>query len=150
MLHALVNCLSVDNGGENYTETRRLHVEIMVRFENALAALKDRRLNVSELCAEIGVPERTLRMCCNEFLGKIPSRYLLLRRLNKVRSALRRADPVTASVAEIAKSHQFVEPGRLAAAYRKVFRGNAVGHLARESKDYRRLPDSHSGCTATA
>ncbi len=120
VLHALVNCLTFDNA-ENYTETRRLHVEIMVRFEDALAAHSDGRLSISELCAEIGVPERTLRMCCNEFLGKSPSRYFLLRRLNMVRSALQRADPATTSVAEIARRHQFVELGRFSAAYRNLF-----------------------------
>jgi transcriptional regulator GlxA family with amidase domain len=37
------------------------------------------------------------------------------------RSALRRADPATASVAEIARSHQFSEPGRFAVTYRAIF-----------------------------
>jgi transcriptional regulator GlxA family with amidase domain len=73
------------------------------------------------LCAAIDVPERTLRVCCAEFLGMSPSRYLLLRRLNMARSALRRADPATASVAEIARSCQFLEPGRFAVAYRTFF-----------------------------
>ena len=68
-----------------------------------------------------GVPERTLRACCTEFLGMSPSRYHLLRRLNLARSALRRADPETTSVAEIARNHQFLELGRFAVAYRTVF-----------------------------
>jgi hypothetical protein len=38
-----------------------------------------------------------------------------------VRSALRRADPETASVAEIARDHQFLELGRFAVVYRTVF-----------------------------
>jgi hypothetical protein len=37
------------------------------------------------------------------------------------RSALRRADPATTSVAEIARTHQVLELGRFAAAYRTVF-----------------------------
>jgi transcriptional regulator GlxA family with amidase domain len=60
-------------------------------------------------------------VCCTEFLGMSPTRYLLLRRLNMARSALRRADPATASVAEIARLHQFLEPGRFAVTYRTVF-----------------------------
>jgi AraC-like DNA-binding protein len=119
-LHALVNCLTAD-GAEVHSETRRHHAEIMVRFEDALAAHTDRHLNISALCAAVGVPERTLRMCCNEFLGISPSRYFLLRRLNGARSALLRADPETTSVAEIARNHQFFELGRFSVAYRNVF-----------------------------
>jgi transcriptional regulator GlxA family with amidase domain len=37
------------------------------------------------------------------------------------RSALRRADPGDASVAEIARTYQFQEPGRFAVTYRTVF-----------------------------
>jgi len=60
-------------------------------------------------------------MCCAEFLGVSPMRYLLLRRLNKARSALRRADPSTMSVAEVARNHQFLELGRFAVTYRTTF-----------------------------
>jgi len=34
---------------------------------------------------------------------------------------VRRADPATASVAEIARIHQFLEPGRFAVTYRTIF-----------------------------
>ncbi len=120
LLHALVNCLTADDANGN-PKTRRHHADIMVRLEDALAAHSDPQLNMPALCAAIGVPERTLRVCCTEFLGMSPTRYLLLRRLNMVRSALRRADPVTASVAEIARSCQFLEPGRFAVTYRTIF-----------------------------
>src|SRR5260370_41925835 len=93
----------------------------MVRFEDALSALRGPQLTMPALCAAIGVPERTLRVCCAEFLGMSPTRYLLLRRLNMARSALRRADPATASVAKIARSCQFLEPGRFAVTYRAIF-----------------------------
>jgi transcriptional regulator GlxA family with amidase domain len=120
LLHALVNCLTAGDANADL-KTRQNHADIMVRFEDALAANRDPHLNVPALCAAIGVPERTLRVCCTEFLGMSPSRYLLLRRLNMARSALRRADPATASVAGIARSHQFLEPGRFAVAYRTIF-----------------------------
>jgi AraC-like DNA-binding protein len=119
LLHALINCLTVvDIDGY---PSRRHHADIMIRFEEALAAHTGRLPSIPELCATIGVPERTLRVCCAEFLGASPTRYLLLRRLNLVRSALRRADPAHASVAEIARSYQFGEPGRFAVTYRSVF-----------------------------
>jgi AraC-like DNA-binding protein len=120
LLHALVNCLTADDAIGNL-KTRRHHADIMVRFEDALTAHRGPQLNMPALCAAIDVPERTLRVCCAEFLGMSPTRYFLLRRLNMARSALRRADPAIASVAEIARSCQFPEPGRFAVAYRNAF-----------------------------
>jgi AraC-like DNA-binding protein len=120
LLHALVNCLTADEA-DSRSETLRHHAGIMARFEEALAVHAGGHLNISALCAELGVPERTLRVCCVEFLGMSPARYVLLRRLNKARAALRRADPATASVAGIARSCQFSEPGRFAVIYRTVF-----------------------------
>ena len=120
LLHAVVNCLTADEANGN-PETRQHHADIMVRFEDTLTAHAGRHLSMPELCATIGVSERTLRICCAEFLGMSPVRYLLLRRLNAARSALRRADPATASVAEIARSYHFLELGRFAVTYRTIF-----------------------------
>lgn len=132
MLHALVNCLTTSEP-ERSSKTRQKHTDIMTRFETALAAHRDALLNLPALCAMIGVPERTLRLCCTEFLGVSPTRYHLLRRLNGARRALLRADPETASVAEIAKEHQFVELGRFALAYRTAF-GELPSVTLRRSK----------------
>jgi AraC-like DNA-binding protein len=132
LLHALINCLTADDIGGH--PARQHHAEIMVRFEETLAAHAGRQLSMPDLCAAIGVPERTLRVCCAEFLGTSPTRYLLLRRLNMARSALRRADPAHASVAEIARNCQFKEPGRFAVTYRSVF-GEMPSATLRRSSD---------------
>ena len=116
----LPGCLSSENT-DRISKWRRRHADNMVRFEEALATRRDPHLNLSELCTASGVPERTLRLCCAEVLGVSPIRYFLLRRLNMTRSALRRADPETASVAEIARDHQFTELGRFAVVYRAIF-----------------------------
>jgi AraC-like DNA-binding protein len=50
-----------------------------------------------------------------------PSHYSRLRRLNLARTALRRADPESATVAAIAKQHGFSQLGRFADVYRAVF-----------------------------
>jgi AraC-like DNA-binding protein len=120
LLHTLVNCLTTGDANGDL-ETKRHHADIMVRFEEALTAHIGPQLNMPELCATLGVSERTLRVCCNEFLGMSPTRYHLFRRLNAARSALQRADPATASVAEIARSCEFSELGRFAATYRTAF-----------------------------
>jgi AraC-like DNA-binding protein len=119
LIHALVTCLSAkarDDGA-----ARRHHTRIMVRFEEVLADHPRRPLPMPELCALIGVNDRTLRSCCAEFLGVSPGRYMLLRRLKAARIALRDADPATASVADIASGCGFTELGRFAAAYRTTF-----------------------------
>jgi transcriptional regulator GlxA family with amidase domain len=67
------------------------------------------------------VSERTLRACCTEFLGMSPIRYVLLRRLREVRSALREADPQIENVAEIAHRFGFAQLGRFAGTYRAIF-----------------------------
>ena len=44
-------------------------------------------------CELVGVSDRILRSCCAEFLGMSPIRYVLLRRLREVHSALRAEIP---------------------------------------------------------
>jgi AraC-like DNA-binding protein len=118
LLDAIINCVSAD---ATSSQRRERHAAIMVRFEEALSRRIDQKLTLPALCAEIDVPERTLRICCTEFLAVSPMKYLLLRRLNKARAALRRADPSTTSVAEVARNHQFRELGRFAVTYRTAF-----------------------------
>ncbi len=141
MLHAIINCLTANEASGSLT-TRRRHTAVMIRFEEALDKRIDQKINMPALCAEIGIPARTLRMCCAEFLGVSPTRYLLLRRLNKVRWALRRADPSTASVAKIARSYQFLELGRFAVTYRTTFGELPSTTLQRDPQTYLRAAET--------
>jgi AraC-like DNA-binding protein len=120
MLYAIIHCLAAKEV-DDHPRARRHHAAIMARFEETLSKRIDQKLNMPKLCAEVGVAERTLRMCCAKFLRVSPARYLLLQRLNKARAALRRADPAKASVAEVARNHQFLELGRFAVTYRTTF-----------------------------
>src|SRR5262249_31484601 len=97
------------------------HAEMMVRFEEVLGARSDRPLSMSELSSAVGVPQRTLRMICDEFLGMSPLAYARLRRLNLARRALVRGDASSLTVAGVARTYGFSELGRFAAAYRAVF-----------------------------
>jgi AraC-like DNA-binding protein len=120
LLHALVNCLTAGRARDKAVARRR-HADIMNRFENLLASHVGRQLPTSRICASIHVSERTLRVCCAEFLGMGPGRYIRLRRLNLVRAALRRTDSVTTSVGELARRYGFSELGRFAIRYRAFF-----------------------------
>ena len=146
LLYALVHCLSAD---EVHPEvgSRQRHAKIMARFENVLASSEGALRSVPEIAAVIGVSERTLRKCCEEFLGMSPGQYARLRRLNLVRTALRRADPATTSVAAIARQYGISELGRFAVAYRTMFGETPSTTLRnlRSSPNLHSVPDKPSG-----
>jgi AraC-like DNA-binding protein len=103
------------------TTGSRRHDAIVARFEDFLAAHPDRPLHLTEICAGIGVAERTLRAACEEHLGMGPIRYLTLRRMHLVRRALLGADAKKTSVTRIVTDHGFWELGRFSVAYRMLF-----------------------------
>jgi AraC-like DNA-binding protein len=120
LIHALVTCLSI-GAHCRHLAPRHHRAHIMRQFEEALTAHSERVPHLPDLCEAIGVPERTLRAFCAEFLGMSPIRYLRLRRLGMVWAALRHADSATANVSDIARRHGFLQLGRFAAQYRAVF-----------------------------
>jgi AraC-like DNA-binding protein len=120
LLDALINCLIAEEVHRD-AGTRQRHATIMARFEDVLASHCDKQMPMPELCAAVGAPERTLGVCCTQFLGMSPGQYARLRRLHLVRAALRRADPTTASVGAIARHYGFSELGRFAVVYRLSF-----------------------------
>jgi AraC-like DNA-binding protein len=120
LLRALVNCL---NGEEAVCQQRvgKSHADIMARFEDYLVSHFRQQISIPKLCAAIDVAERTLRIRSIKSLGRSPGNYARLRRLNLVRNTLRRADPTTTTVAEVAKRYGFSQLGRFSGAYRAVF-----------------------------
>ena len=120
LIQALVTCLTIARARtDGYA--KRHHARIMVRFEEVLAEHLSRPLQMPELCELILVSDRTLRSCCAEFLGMTPTQYVLLRRLEEVRRALRDADSDIVSVGEVAHRFGFTELGRFAGRYRATF-----------------------------
>jgi AraC-like DNA-binding protein len=120
LIHAMVRCLA-DGVSVEATTGRRRHDAIIARFEEFLAANSDRPLYLTEICAAIGVGERTLRTSCEEHLGMGPIRFLTLRRMHLARRVLLRTDPQNATVTRIATDHGFWELGRFAVVYRALF-----------------------------
>ena len=120
LVHAMVACLTA--GQPAASGVRRIQrARVMSRFEDYLADRPCEPLYLSEICAAIGVSERTLRDCCYDYLGMGPHRYLWLRRMHLARRALRDADPARTSVTETATAHGFWELGRFAVEYRDLF-----------------------------
>ena len=120
LIHALVTCFTTVGAGPDGFGARH-HASIMIRFEEILAGHLSQPSTIPEFCELIGVSDRTLRSCCAEFLGMSPIRYVLLRRLREVRSALRDGDPDTVNVAEVAHRFGFAQLGRFAGTYRAIF-----------------------------
>ncbi|WP_158265146.1 helix-turn-helix transcriptional regulator [Blastopirellula marina] len=78
-------------------------------------------LTIEDLATAADVSQRTLRTFFLEYFGVPPSRYLTIRRLNQVRSALRKGDPDETTVTAVAARFGFWHLGRFAGAYAKLF-----------------------------
>jgi AraC-like DNA-binding protein len=135
LVHLMVRCLTDSLSPKMSTGSRR-HDLIVARLEAFLEANAGQPLYLAEICAAIGVAERTLRAACEEHLGMGPIRYLTLRRMHLARRALLRADPSKATVTQIATDFGFWELGRFSVAYRALF--------GESPSDSLRLP-SHDG-----
>jgi AraC-like DNA-binding protein len=120
LIEALVICLTTARGRPEERAGTDGY-QIMTRLEEVLADRLHRPSNMAGMCERVGVSDRMLRVCCAEFLGMSPTRYLLLRRLREVRDALGDADPGTATVGEIAGRFGFGNSGHFAATYRATF-----------------------------
>jgi AraC-like DNA-binding protein len=143
LIHLMVRCLTE---GAYLKPVRGFHHHdaIVARFEEFLEAIPDRPLYLTEICAAIGVAERTLRVACEEHLGMGPIRYLGLRRMHLVRRALLRAGP-SKTVTQVATDHGFWELGRFAVAYRALFGESPSATLHRPLDDgqiFRNRPSS--------
>lgn len=97
------------------------HRQIIARFERALEERPEEMLSLGDICAVVGVAERTLNLACQEFLGESAVRYARNRRLDRVHARLRASDPATTLVTKVAMDHGFWELGRFAQAYRLRF-----------------------------
>jgi len=118
LIDALIECLSA-GPIEEKTQAACRHQTILARFENLLEP--GPILSIADICAALGVSERTLRECCNKHLGMAPSRYRRLRRMQQVHRALRSETPVALNVSEIARRHGIHDLGRFAATYRAIY-----------------------------
>jgi AraC-like DNA-binding protein len=116
---ALIECLSA-SALLAETKPERRDTLVMTGLETIRQDCPAGKLPVSDICSALRVSDRTPRRSCKQRLGMGPSRYLLARRLQLARRALRRADPAVSSVAQVARQYGFTEPGRFAAAYRAL------------------------------
>ena len=134
LTHILVRCLAEAHCLEA-TNCDRRYDAILARFVEYLEAHSHRPLYLTEICAAVGVAERTLRVSCERHIGMGPIRYLTLRRMHLVRRALLHSDSSIATVTQIATDHGFWELGRFSVAYRTLFGEPPSATLRRHSDD---------------
>jgi AraC-like DNA-binding protein len=134
LILVMIRCLT-DGEPNSMTAGGRRHDMIIARFEDFLETHPDQPLYLAEICAAIGVAERTLRVVCEEHLGMGPIRFLSLRRMHLVHRALLQADPSTKTVTRVATDHGFWELGRFSVAYRGLFGESPSESLRRPSED---------------
>ena len=118
VIEALVECLTAGSVEEE-TELAARHRAILARFEDLLES--EPFLSIADFSAALGVSERMLRKCCNRHLGIGPSRYLRLRRMQRVHRALKSKAPGALSVSEVVRRHGFHDLGHFAANYRAIY-----------------------------
>jgi AraC-like DNA-binding protein len=133
LVHILLRCLAHGAGVEPNTSDRR-QSSIMRRFEEFLEANSDRPVYLTEICATVGVAERTLRAACEQHLGMGPIRFLTLRRMHLARAALFRSEAATTTVTRVASDHGFWELGRFSVSYRTLFGESPSETLRRPAK----------------
>ena len=120
LIEAMIACLSHDAPTEDHAAKRR-HDRVMRRFHAEVGDHPGEAIYIPQLCAAVGVPQRTLHLCCEESLGMGPKRYLTLRRMNLARRALRDAGAKAATVTEVAASFGFWNFGRFSVEYKALF-----------------------------
>jgi AraC-like DNA-binding protein len=96
------------------------HDTVMRRFRRVLEEHSNRPIYLPEICTAIGVPDRTLRLCCQEHLAMSPKQYLMRRRMHLARRAMLAAEAET-TVTEIATRFGFWHLGRFSAGYEAIF-----------------------------
>lgn len=147
LILVMIRCLT-EGCSLDMTSGGRRHDMIIARFEEFLEAHPCRPLYLTEICAAIGVAERTLRVACEKHLGMGPIRFLSLRRMHLVHRALQRADSSTTTVTRLATDHGFWELGRFAVAYRALFNESPSESLRRpadQRPEFLNRPSSLAG-----
>ena len=131
LVQAMMDCLKMATPSS--TAATRRHAIIMKRFYQALEASVGQPIYLPQLCVAIGASDRTLRLCCQEYLGIGPKRYLHLRRMHLARRTLLRATAGSDNVTTIATRFGFWELGRFAVDYRALF-GEAPSTTLRSAR----------------
>ena len=96
------------------------HESLVREVEHYFSTTGTRPVHVCEICEAFHVHRRALHRAFHDVLGMGPVTYMRRKRLNDVHTALRQDGPGV-TVAAVAREHGFLELGRFAAAYQRMF-----------------------------
>ena len=114
---------AIGNGNEaaRPQHTSQARRQIVDRAREYMRTHIDEPITVADLCAELEVSRRTLQYSFQDVLELNPVSFLRAMRLNGVRRALRKADGVHESVADVAARRGFWHQSHFAADYKAMF-----------------------------
>lgn len=112
----IVDALSADTTGPVPSAMR-----LVRNVERYIDTAGSRPVHISEICAQFNVSRRSLHRAFDDMLGLGPVTFLRHKRLCAIHSALRKCNPATAVIGEIAMQHGFIQLGRFAHYYRSLF-----------------------------
>jgi AraC-like DNA-binding protein len=135
-MRAVIWCLAGDMPAGRKPHAGQ-HAKMIAKFEDFLASRQYEPVHLAEICKAIGGSERSLRVCCHEYFGMGPIRYLFLRRMHLARRALLGADAQATSVTAIATDLGFWELGRFSVDYRMLFGESPSASLRRPPQQVR-------------
>lgn len=110
-----------DAGGGHGGRPRLPREQVLARVMACIERSERSRLELGDFYAAAGVSPRTLRSMFLDVFGMTPSRYLRLRRLHQLRTALLLADPMLRTVNDICAHFHLHDGGRVAQDYRVLF-----------------------------
>lgn len=96
-------------------------MQLVKQLEKHMLAHLDQPLTIEQLCTVAGISERSLNNYFHDLLDMSPIAYFKALRLNRVRSALKLADPTIDKVASIAKQWGFQHMGYFSMDYKAMF-----------------------------
>ncbi|MBX6373226.1 MAG: helix-turn-helix transcriptional regulator [Acetobacteraceae bacterium] len=108
-------------------------------MEDYLRANPRRLVDTADLCATLGRSPSRLRSAFAATFGVGPQRYLRIRRLAMVRSALRSGDPRWSSAQEVALAHGFWHLERFTREYRDMFGESPSATFSRAAGQHGRM-----------
>lgn len=124
-------------GGSRNGRPRLSREQTLARVIACIEFSERPRLELEDFYAAAGVSPRTLRTMFMDVFGMTPSRYLRLRRLHQLRTALLMADPLLRTVNDICVHVRLNDAGRVAGEYCALFGEYPSQTLARSPSNGR-------------